>query len=260
MNNPTIGFIGGGRIARIMLEGWRRAGALPGHVVVSDPNAATLEALKGQFPTIQTCVGDNCAAAGEPVVFLGLHPAAFAETLPWLAGVLRPDAVVVSLAPKVTIDRISGLLGGFDRIARAIPNAPSIVGAGFNPIAFGPALGERSRSTVQALFAPLGESLVVDEPDLEAYAVTAAMGPTYLWFQLYELRQMARSFGLSDEAAAATVEQMTRGALDTMSESGLSPAEVMDLVAVHPLADAEPIFVEAYRTHLTAVMERIRPA
>jgi len=81
-----------------------------------------------------------------------------------------------------------------------------------------------------------------------------------LWFQLYELRQMARSFGLSDEAAAATVAQMTRGALDTMSESGLSPAEVMDLVAVHPLADAEPIFVEAYRTHLTAVMERIRPA
>jgi hypothetical protein len=34
----------------------------------------------------------------------------------------------------------------------------------------------------------------------------------------------------------------------------------MDLVAVHPLADAEPVFIDAYRTRLTAVMERIRPA
>ena len=45
-----------------------------------------------------------------------------------------------------------------------------------------------------------------------------------------------------------------------MSASGLGPADVMDLVAVHPLAAAEPAFLEAYRTSLAAVMERIRPA
>jgi pyrroline-5-carboxylate reductase len=256
----TIGLVGGGRIARIMLEAWRRAEAMPDHVLVSDPNQATLDALKARHPEIEICVGDNCPAARQRVVFLGLHPAAFAEAVPVLAGQLRPDAIVVSLAPKVTIEKLTGLLGGFDRIARSIPNAPSFVGAGFNPIAFGPGLSEADRAAVMGLLAPLGNSPVVDEATLEAYAVTAAMGPTYLWFQLYELRELGRSFGLSAEAADEAVEQMARGALETMAHAHLAPAQVMDLVAVHPLAEAEPAFIEAYRTRLTAVMDRIRPA
>lgn len=260
MSSRSVGFVGGGRIARIMLEGWRRAGAMPDRIVVSDPNAATLNALNAQHPSIETCAGDNCAAAGQSIVFLGLHPGAFGEALPGLAGALAADAIVVSLAPKLTIEHLSGLLGGFDRIARSIPNAPSIVGAGLNPVAFGPGLGEAEQAAILALLAPLGDTPVVDESTLEAYAVTAAMGPTYLWFQLYGLRDMARSFGLSDEAAATAVDRMTRGALDTMAGSGLTPDEVMDLVAVHPLAEAEPIFLDVYRTSLAVVMERIRPA
>ena len=260
MSSQSVGFVGGGRIARIMIEAWRRAGAIPERVVVSDPNPATLQALKARFPWIETSVGNNRPAAGQSIVFLGLHPAAFAAALPELGAELRPDAVVVSLAPKVTLAVLAGQLGGFDRLARAIPNAPSIVGSGFNPIAFGPALSEADRAAILALFAPLGEAPVVEEPMLEAYAVTAAMGPTYLWFQLYALQEMGRSFGLSDDAAAAAVVQMTRGALDTMAESGLTPAEVMDLVPVHPLGEDEPAFLDAYRTRLSAVMDRIRPA
>jgi pyrroline-5-carboxylate reductase len=242
-----------------MLEGWQRAAAMPGKVVVSDPSETTLGSLKSRYPAIETCLGDNCAAAGQQVVFLGLHPPVFADSVPELAAVLRPDAIAVSLAPKVTIAKLSGLLGGFERLARLIPNAPSIVGAGFNPVAFGPGLDAGSRQAVLELLAPLGDTPVVDEATLEAYAVTSAMGPTYLWFQLYELRDLARSFGLSDEASALAVQRMVTGALATM-DSELTPAEVMDLVPVRPLADSEPAVLDAYRTRLPAVMDRIRPA
>jgi pyrroline-5-carboxylate reductase len=255
----SVGFVGGGRVARIMLEGWQRAAALPGKVVVSDPSEATLASLKSRYPAIETCPGDNCAAAGQQVIFLGLHPPVFADSVPELGAVLRPDAIAVSLAPKVTITRLSGLLGGFERLARLIPNAPSIVGAGFNPVAFGPGLDAAGRDALLDLLAPLGETPVVDEASLEAYAVTSAMGPTYLWFQLYELRELARSFGLSEEASALAVERMVAGALATM-DSELTPAEVMDLVPVRPLADSEPVVLDAYRTRLPAVMDRIRPA
>ena len=46
MTNKTIGFIGGGRITRIFLEGWKRGGVLPNRIVVSDCNAETLAKLK----------------------------------------------------------------------------------------------------------------------------------------------------------------------------------------------------------------------
>jgi pyrroline-5-carboxylate reductase len=260
MGAESVGFVGGGRVARIVLEGWSRAGAMPAHVVVSDPNADVLAGLVARFPRIETCVGDNCAAAGQKIVFIGLHPAAFGEALADVGAALRRDAAVVSLAPKITIERLAGMLGGFVRIARAIPNAPSIVGSGFNPVSFGPGLPDADRQAILELFAPLGDAPIVDEATLEAYAVTAAMGPTYLWFQLYGLRELARSFGLSGEAAATAVDRMTRGALDTMAGSRLTPEEVMDLVPVHPLGEDEPAIGDAYRTRLTAVMERIRPA
>jgi pyrroline-5-carboxylate reductase len=86
------------------------------------------------------------------------------------------------------------------------------------------------------------------------------MGPPYLWFQPYGLRELAESFGLSGEAAAAAVDRLTRDALDIMVGSGLSAAEAMDLVPVHPLGEDEPALDDAHRTRPTAAMERTRPA
>jgi len=257
MEGSSVGFVGGGRVARIMLEGWRRAGAMPRRVVVSDPNPAALEMLRARY---RVEPGDNCHAAERGIVLVGLHPPVMADVAAEVRGSLRRDAIAVSLAPKITIARLTELLGGFDRIARVNPNAPSYVGAGYNPVVFGPGLTEADRGAVLRLLAPLGESPVVDEPTLEAYAITSAMGPTYLWFQLYELRELAQSFGLTGEAAETAIDRMVRGALETMWRADLSAAEVMDLVPVHPLGDAEPAIVEAYRTRLAAVAQRIRPA
>lgn len=63
MNRPSIGFIGGGRIARIFLAGWTRAHEVPTHVVVADTSADTLARLKAQFPEIETTSDPATAAA-----------------------------------------------------------------------------------------------------------------------------------------------------------------------------------------------------
>ena len=54
--------------------------------------------------------------------------------------------------------KLSGILGGFDRLVRVIPNAPSIVGAGFNPVAFSPSLPEADREAIKQLLRPLGNA------------------------------------------------------------------------------------------------------
>ena len=123
MNQKTLGFIGGGRIVRIILEGWRRAGKMPGNIVVSDCNAEALAKLQSQFPSIKA-VNDKAVAAAQDIVFLAVHPPVMAETASALKGSLKPTTIVVSLAPKFTIARLSELMGGFTRLARVIPNAP----------------------------------------------------------------------------------------------------------------------------------------
>ena len=118
MTNKTVGFIGGGRAARILLEGWTRAKALPDKIVVSDCNGEALVKLKARFPKIETAAGDSAGAAAQEIVFLAVHPPVMAEVAAGVKGSLKAGAVVVSLAPKFTIAKLTDLLGGFARVAR----------------------------------------------------------------------------------------------------------------------------------------------
>jgi len=256
----SVGFIGGGRIVRVFLNGWKRSGNWPSRVVVSDTERKPLEVLRSAFAEVVTALGDNLQPAKADVVFLAVHPPALRGVLGELRDRITPASLVVSLAPKLTIAEIAAALGGHERVARLIPNAPSIVGAGFNPVAFGPHVSDVDRQVLATLMAPLGARPEVPERHLEAYAVLTGMGPTYLWFQLYELLSLAEGFGLERSAAAEGIGQMAAGALRTMMHSGLTPADVMDLVPVRPLAEDEETFKAAYRARLEATFDRIRPA
>jgi pyrroline-5-carboxylate reductase len=85
------------------------------------------------------------------------------------------------------------------------------------------------------------------------------MGPTYLWFQLQTLREVAAGFGLSEAEIAPAMKRMACGATRTLLESGLPPAEVMDLIPVKPLADMEAQVTEMYRTRLPGIYQKIKP-
>jgi pyrroline-5-carboxylate reductase len=94
---------------------------------------------------------------------------------------------------------------------------------------------------------------------LEIYAILTAMGPTYLWPQLYQLPALAESFGLDTQAASAGLAGMVQGTLATMGDGTLTPEEVLDLIPVKPLADLQPALLDGYRAKLGGLMEKIRP-
>lgn len=259
MNGKSIGFVGGGRVTRIILAGWQKAGAVPSPIVVSDTSEAALAAVKAQCPQVRTALHGNADAAGQDIVFLAVHPPVLAEVVAQIKPGLKSSALLVSLAPKFTIARLSSLLAGFARIARAIPNAPTIVAAGYNPIALAPSLPDADKQTILDLWRPLGDCPLVAEEKLEAYAILTAMGPTYFWYQFYELCSLAESFGLTAQEAHSGLEKMLIGAIRTMLQSGLSAEQVKDLIPVKPLADAEASMVEMYRTRLAGVMQKIKP-
>ena len=255
----SIGFIGGGRIAQIFLTGWQRAGRIPAQVVVSDTNAEVLALRQRQFPSIVTTLANNRMPAGSDIVFLALHPPAIGPTLAEIRDVLRPEAILISLAPKWTLVRLRDGLGGFSRLARVIPNAPSLVGKGYNPVAFSADLPQEDREEILTLLRLLGECPQVSEEKLEAYAMLTAMGPTYFWFQMEELASLGGTFGLSEEEAWRGIVAMTEGATHILRNSELSPEQIMDLVPVKPLAEDEDVIRSIYHTRLESLYQKIRP-
>jgi pyrroline-5-carboxylate reductase len=100
----------------------------------------------------------------------------------------------------------------------------------------------------------------VPEATLEAYAILAAMGPTYFWFQWQELRELAGTFGLERKEADRALRAMLEGAVRTFFDPALSVEQVLDLVPVKPLAEAEPRIVQAYRDALPPLHAKLAGA
>ena len=254
----SIGFIGGGRVARIILGGLERKEKWPGKVIVSDANNDVLKDLQKRFPKIEAGGGDPKKPAAADVVFIALHPPAIMGILGEMKLKLRRDAIVVSLAPKASISQLSVGLDGFSHIVRMIPNAPSVVNKGFNPLAFSAAFSKDEKKKLRTWFKVLGDCPEVAEEKLEAYAIITAMGPTYFWFQLYELEELGKSFGMTPKEVKESLAKMLKGTIKTMTDSGLSPVEVMDLIPVKPLGEEETNIRNMYRTKLQGLYSKLK--
>jgi pyrroline-5-carboxylate reductase len=252
----SIGFIGGGRATRFLLEGWKAAGRMPATIRVADCNAAVLDALTSDFPNI-SCAA-IAGAAGCGLVVLAVHPPVMKDAMAAVKPRLAPESTVLSLAPKFTAAAIATALGT-SRIVRMIPNAPSAIGQGFNPVAYSAGVDADTKAALCALFAPWGEAPEVPEKDLEAYAILSAMGPTYFWFQWQALRELGTQFGLGAAETDRALLRMIQGSAGCLLASGLDPAPVMDMVPVKPLKDDEAAIAGAYRSKLSGLYEKIKP-
>ncbi len=254
-----VGFIGGGRITRILLEGFEKKGLSFQEIYVSDINSEILKQLKERFPAIKAFSDNSMLAAASEVIFMALHPPGLSIVLDEIKSSLKQEVILISLAPKITMAKISTVLGGFNRIVRMIPNAPSIVNAGYNPVVFGAGLSAPEKEELLALFSSLGECPEVKEETLEAYAILTAMGPTYFWFQLAELAKLGEAFGVSTKESRRALLRMIEGAAKTLFDSSLTAEEVMDLVPVKPLAEDEPKIREIYRLRLEPLYQKLKP-
>jgi pyrroline-5-carboxylate reductase len=255
----TIGFIGGGRITRILLRGFKNAGISFEKISVYETNEIILSTLKSDYPQIEPSGSDASIAASSDWVFIALHPPVLIETMQLMKEFIKKEALVISLAPKITIEKLQAILPGVQNIARMNPNAGTYVNKGFNPICFARSANKTITGEFTGVFEKLGKIPVVKEDQIEAYAVISAMGHTYFWFQLQQLKELALSFGLSEKEAKETISVMLMGTADTLFHSGLKYEDVVNLVPVKPMAPYETTIKEFYATSLYGIYQKIKP-
>ncbi len=257
MKTKSLGFIGGGRITRIFLQALANKQIELSSVLVCDTNSEVLNALKKQFPKIQTT--ESCElAAKKNIVFIALHPPVIMEILEQIKALVSEKTQVVSLAPKISIEKIASKLAT-KNIARMIPNATSYVNEGYNPISFSAEFSLDEKQSLLKLLTTLGKTFEVEEPKLEAYALVSAMLPTYFWFQWKEMENLGLQMGLNESESKETIQQTLLAAIELFYNSGLSSNEVIDLIPVKPIGEYETQISEIYQTKLMGVFQKIKP-
>jgi pyrroline-5-carboxylate reductase len=253
----SIGFIGGGRVTRILLQAFKNKNAQFSKIVVTDTNPDVTGNLKKSFPDIQ--VDNASSTALQDIVFISLHPPVVMDTLDLIKGSINSNTIIISLAPKITITKISSKLNKVKNIARLIPNATSYINEGYNPICFSPDFAGKPKLQIIDLLKVLGNTFEVKEVKLESYAIMSAMLPTYFWFQWKELAEIGQMIGLNEKESIDSIHETLYASLNLMYKSGLAPSEVIDLIPVKPIGEHEMQIVEIYKSKLISLFEKIKP-
>jgi len=253
----SIGFIGGGRVTRILLQGFRNKNVSFERIAVTDTNPDVMVKLKEKFPEVES--SDPKTAARQEIVFIALHPPVVMDMLELLRNEIKSESIIISLAPKINLPKLSLKLDHVTNLARLIPNATSYINEGYNPVTFSSGFDNSLKKEVMDLLGSLGTTFEVSEEKLESYAIMSAMLPTYFWFQWRELAEIGGRIGLSDDESRKSIFETIIASLDLMYKSGLSASEVIDLIPVKPIGEHESQIAEIYKTKLLGLFEKIKP-
>ncbi|MFH0735824.1 MAG: NAD(P)-binding domain-containing protein [bacterium] len=256
MKNYSVSFIGAGRITKIMLEGLKRKGITLENIIVYDIEKNQVKLLKENYPNIQIAQDLSECVTAE-YIFIALHPPKIKEVLSVIKEGLNNNQIIIALAPKIKIKDFFEILGDDTKIVRTIPNAPSIINEGYNPISFSANLLADEKIKILEFMKIFGEAPEVEEAKLEAYAIVTAMGPTYFQFQIEKLKELGISFGLDEIEAQKGIKNMLIGAVNTLF-SDIDKSTVMDLVAVKPIMESEQLIKDIYNKKLNEIFEKIR--
>ena len=258
MKTKSLGFIGGGRITKVMLQAIVNNKTEYKAIVVYDVNPDVSAALKNQFSGIH--LADSASeAAKQDMVFLALHPPVIMDTLELVKDHFKPGSILISLAPKITIEKIASKLTNVKNIVRLIPNATSIINEGYNPVCFSEQMSEWKKESLLSIFRRMGHTFEVPEQKLESYAVMSAMLPTYFWFQWKELTDIGIQIGLTGEESQNTVRDTLLAAIRTYFYSGLQPDQIIDLIPVKPIGEHEEQIKAIYQDKLIPLFGKIKP-
>ena len=223
-----IAFIGGGNMASALIGGVLRAGAAPERIFVVEPSDAQRAVLAQSFGVAAQASADARLASAATVVW-AVKPQLFAQAAAPCAPHVA-QALQVSVMAGIRSDALVAA-SGTERVVRAMPNTPALIGRGIAGLYARPAVDAAARAEVQALFAPTGESLWVErEDDLDAVTALSGSGPAYVFYFLEAMMQAATEMGLSEAQGRQLAQATFAGAAALAQQSPLTPAALREQV------------------------------
>jgi pyrroline-5-carboxylate reductase len=193
-------------------------------VVEPDPSRAAY--LRTTFPGL-TVDAQPLPAAG---VILATKPAVVPDAAAAVAG---DTDRVLSIAAGVATATIEAALGDETPVIRAMPNTPSLVGAGATAIAGGAHAGDDDLDWADGLLSTLGIVVRLDEARLDAVTGLSGSGPAYLFLVAEALIDAGVLVGLDRPTAEALATQTLLGSARLLAETG-EPAAALRAAVTSP--------------------------
>ena len=224
MNPSGMAFIGGGNMASALIGGLLKAGHGPSTIHVVEPFAAQRDKLAQLFG-VAAHAEPGAALAGCAMVVWAVKPQLFADAAASCAGLVGA-ALQLSVMAGIRSAAIVRATGS-ERVARAMPNTPALIGQGIAGLYARDAVGPAERRSVEQVLAPTGQLLWVErEEDLDAVTALSGSGPAYVFYFVEAMMRAAVDMGLS-QAQGRTLALATFAGATALAQASDEPPALL---------------------------------
>jgi pyrroline-5-carboxylate reductase len=227
LKSQKIGFLGAGNMAQAMIKGLIEGGIPAKNIFATNRTPGKIQRLvesyKIQNPGSNEALIENCE-----IIILAVKPQDLLNALEPITRSFDSQKIVISIAAGIRMDKLERYLQEA-RLARVMPNTPSIIGRGVIGYLLDDDSDNALESTVEDLFEPLGRVIkVADEDQFEALTVSCSSGTGFVFEMMMYWQDWIEEHGFSpEEARMMTVETFVGASLLAAQAS----EEVEDLQA-----------------------------
>jgi pyrroline-5-carboxylate reductase len=226
----TVGFIGCGKMATALAQGFIRANLVaPAQLIGSDVAEESRDAFSRATGAATTSRNHEVLQAAE-VVVLAVKPNQVQAVIAEIRDGITSSHLILSIAAGVTLARLEEVLPEGTRVVRVIPNTPALVGASATAYAPGRAARVEDNRLVHRLFIAVGSAVELKEPLLDAVTGLSGSGPAYVFLVMEAMSDGGVAAGLPRDVATRLAAQTLFGSAQMVLETGQHPAVLRETV------------------------------
>ena len=224
----TIAVLGTGKIGEALLSGLLDAGRSPDDLMFTErypDRAAELE------QTYRVRAVDAATAAGKAdVLIVAVKPQDIDPLLAELAGLIRPNTLVVSLCAGLPTALYERRLPDGVPVVRVMPNTPMLVGEAMSAISAGRFAADAHLQLTEELLGSVGKVVRVPESQQDAVTALSGSGPAYFFYLVEAMIDAGIMLGLPRPMVTELITQSAVGAARMLRETGEHPVLLREAV------------------------------
>ena len=219
-----IAFIGGGNMASAIIGGLIRQGMPTQQIQVVEPMPAQRELLKKQWD-IRVFEEAGASLTAATLVVWAIKPQVFRQAaMP--VSIYAQQALHLSVAAGIRSESIALWLDS-QRVVRAMPNTPALVGKGITGLFARAAVTPADHLAVERVIESTGDYLWLhDEAQLDAVTALSGSGPAYVFYFIEAMVEAGIGMGL-ERAQAHQLAVATFVGASALAQDSSEPPDVL---------------------------------
>ena len=248
------GFIGCGNMASAIIGGILSSGiSTPEDLIASDSSPAARERILKELKI--SSASNRETAMQSDILFLSVKPQFYPDVISEIADCVRPETVIVTIAPGKTLAWLREQFGRDLKIVRTMPNTPAMVKEGMTGVCPNAQVTEEDLARVMAILESFGKAEVVPEHLLDVVTSVSGSSPAYVFVLIEAMADGAVADGMPRAQAYKFAAQAVLGSARMALETGRHPGELKDMVCSPGGTTMEAVRVLEEKGFRSAVIE-----